>query len=127
MLNKESIIEILNKHNFPTTEYWVLSGSALALHDVREKTNDIDIGCTTLLFDELVRRGYVVEIKFGGRVLTIDDTIEVFENWHVDAIVSIENIPVGSLEGVRAHKVKTGRDKDLKDIELIDNKLLNRK
>lgn len=108
------------------TEYWVLAGSALVLHGVKEETRDIDLGCTSKLIEELTFKGYKVKIENdNSRSLKIGDKFEFFENWNVEKIEFIDGIPVGCLESIKKHKVELGREKDLKDIEKI-NKFLTK-
>lgn len=50
-MNKKEIIKRLNELPIPKTEYWVITGSALVLHNIKEETSDIDLGCTTNLIN----------------------------------------------------------------------------
>ena len=43
MLSREDVIRIVNDLNLPKDKYVVTSGSAMVLHGLREKTNDVDI------------------------------------------------------------------------------------
>jgi hypothetical protein len=56
----------------------------------------------------------------------INDTIELLENWFVDKIVIIDGLPVGSLESIKKQKLELGREKDIKDIRLIDEYINNK-
>lgn len=128
MLKKEEIIQIMKALNLPETEYWILAGSALVMHDIRKTTNDIDIGCTTKLFDQLAKGNTTISLgKNHHRCMALNEDIEVFENWHVEEVVTIDQLPVGSLQSIRNHKLSIGREKDLRDIQLIDAALTTRK
>jgi hypothetical protein len=121
MLYKEDIIRILEKMDLPINEYWITSGAALVIHGVKESTNDIDLGCTTNLFEQFLKKECKWRVGNGNlRIVEINDTIEMLENWFVDEIVFIDGLPVGSLESIKKQKFELGREKDLKDIKLID-------
>ncbi|KEZ87028.1 hypothetical protein IO99_07195 [Clostridium sulfidigenes] len=127
MLGKEDIVKILKNMELPLSEYWITSGAGLVIHGVKETTNDIDLGCTTNLVELFLKNGckYTVE-KDNSRIIQINDTIEILENWFVDEIVIIDGLPVGSLESIKKQKAQLGREKDIKDIKLIDDYIKNR-
>ncbi|OGO76766.1 MAG: hypothetical protein A2Y23_05870 [Clostridiales bacterium GWB2_37_7] len=120
MLNKEDILYKLKNLNLPKDQYCVMTGSALVLHGVKEDTQDIDIGCSKELFLELLQRGHRQEQLKSFAGIVIDDCIEIFENWIAKKIVYIEDIPVADIDCIREYKQFLAREKDLEDIELID-------
>ncbi|WP_291562903.1 MULTISPECIES: hypothetical protein [unclassified Clostridium] len=121
MLKREDIMGILEELNFPKEHYWVLAGASLVMHGVKTETRDIDLGCSKFLFENLIKNGYKpVVLKDSSRVIRVNEGLEVFEEWNVDNVELINDLPVGSLESIRKHKIKLGREKDLRDIELID-------
>ncbi|HCQ90118.1 MAG TPA: hypothetical protein DIU45_10735 [Clostridium sp.] len=121
MLKREDIMGILEELNFPKEHYWVLAGASLVMHGVKTETRDIDLGCSKFLFENLIKNGYKpVVLKDSSRVIRVNEGLEVFEEWNVDNVELINDLPVGSLETIRKHKIKLGREKDLRDIELID-------
>ena len=94
------------------------------LYGIREETADIDLGCTPKLADRLEAEGYLYQITPGGnRWFKLGGRWEVFENWLYDSVVTLEGIPVISLKGLREMKLRLGREKDLKDVRLIDDYL----
>ena len=124
MLNKEDIIRLLKEAAFDGQEYWVASGAAMVLYGVKDATRDIDLGCTSQMADELERKGYDTEVLHDGtRRIVYSQTIEIFENWIEDKAVSVEGLPVVSVDGMIAMKEKLGREKDWKDIMLIKEHL----
>ena len=124
MLNKEKIVCLLKEAAFDVNEYWVTSGAAMVLHGIRDTTRDIDLGCTSQLADKLEQDGYPVEVlQDGSRKIVFSETIEIFENWIEDKAVSVEGLPVVSVDGMIAMKEKLGREKDWKDIMLIKEHL----
>jgi hypothetical protein len=93
----------------------------MVMHDIRKETRDIDIGCHSELFESLMKVYPPVQVwEDGMRSLEIDGCIEVFENWFVEAVEMIDELPVASLESIKLHKKALGREKDLKDLKLIE-------
>lgn len=124
MLNKEEIICLLKEAAFDVNEYWVTSGAAMVLHGIRDTTRDIDLGCTSQMADDLERNGYHAEVlPDGSRKIIFSEAVEIFENWIEDKAVSVEGLPVVSVDGMIAMKEKLGQEKDWKDIMLIKEHL----
>jgi hypothetical protein len=122
MLQRRQITEMIKEINLPENGYWISSGAALVLHGVKDATNDIDLGCTSELFESLLKRGYTYKVlEDNTRVITISDWIEILENWTVDNIELIHGLPVASLESIKKQKAQLAREKDFKDIKLIDD------
>lgn len=120
-MNKDEIIQTLRIYDLPTDQYWILAGSAMVMHDIRQETRDIDIGCHRKLFESLMKAYPPVHVwEDGMRSLEIEGCIEVFENWFVEAVEMIDELPVASLESIKLHKKALGREKDLKDLKLIE-------
>lgn len=124
-MKKQDIIDRLNKLGLDKNEYWVITGSAMVMYGLREETEDIDIGCSKKLADALEKQ-YGSKIQADGtRKIIIDNDIEIFENWIYDEVNDVRGIPVVSLTGLYQMKHSLGRDKDFKDIALIDAYLRN--
>lgn len=122
MLDKEEIVCLLKEAAFGIDEYWVTSGAAMVLYGIRDTTRDIDLGCTSQMADRLESTGYSVEIlRDGSRKIVFSETIEIFENWIEDKAILLNGLPVISLEGMIMMKEKLGREKDQKDIRLIED------
>jgi hypothetical protein len=121
MLNKEDIVRILRDIDLPLSQCWITSGAALVMHGVKETTRDIDLGCTTNLVEQYLRKGYKYRVTSDNtRIVEVDDKIEMLENWFVEEIEIIDGLPVGSLESIKKQKAELGREKDINDIKLID-------
>ena len=119
-MDKQDIINRLNSFPYNKSEYWVITGSAMVLYGIREKTHDIDMGCTSKLADKLEKDGYMPTLtESGNRKFKIGDDIEIFENWKYGSIERINDIPVLSLHGLIEMKESLGREKDYRDIALI--------
>jgi len=120
-MNKNDIINRLEDLNFDKSGYWVLAGSAMVLHGIRPETHDIDMGCTKEFADELETEGYpTVVMPDGTRRITYAEDVEIFEDWIFDRVVFVDEIPVISLEGLLEMKRSLGREKDLRDVQMIE-------
>lgn len=121
MFDKQSLIQRIKALPFPETEYWVMAGGAMVLHGFRPLTHDIDLGCSTLLADELEREGYpVLRCDDGSRKIRYSEDIEIFENWLEGTVEIISGVRVVSVDGLIKMKKKLGREKDFADIALIE-------
>ena len=120
-MNKNDIINRLEDLNFDKSGYWVLAGSAMVLHGIRPETHDIDMGCTKEFADELETEGYpTVVMPDGTRRITYAEDVEIFEDWIFDRVMFVDEIPVISLEGLLEMKRSLGREKDLRDVQMIE-------
>lgn len=121
-MKKSDILRRLQELDFDPTQYWLITGAAMVLYGIRAETGDIDMGCTTALADLLEARGYpTVKRADGSRKITIEDDVEIFENWLYDKVECYENIPLLSPQGLIEMKRFLGREKDLRDIALIED------
>ena len=120
-MNKQDIINRLKEFPYSKDEYWVITGSAMVLYGIRELTHDIDMGCSSKMADQLEKDGYVPTLtESGNRKFIIGDEIEIFENWKYGSIERIDGVPVLSLDGLIEMKKSLGREKDHRDIALIE-------
>lgn len=121
MFDKYALLGRLRELPFSEKEYWVVAGGAMVLHGFRPQTHDIDLGCSTLLADQLERQGYAVfRCEDGNRKILYSENIEIFENWIEGTVEMIDGVPVVCIDGLIRMKKKLGREKDLADIALIE-------
>lgn len=121
MFDKYSLLQQLQSIPFSKEEYWVVAGGAMVLHGFRLQTQDIDLGCSTLLADKLEQQGYAVSYcEDGTRKILYSENIEIFENWIEGTVEIISGVPVVCVDGLIQMKRKLGREKDLADIALIE-------
>ncbi|MBQ4579669.1 MAG: hypothetical protein IJA83_03330 [Clostridia bacterium] len=100
---------------------WLLAGGAMVLYGLRESTADIDLGCNAALADQLEKADFSVErMTDGTRRISYAPDIEIFEDWLYDGVTEVEDIPVITLAGLIDMKRALGREKDWRDIRLIE-------
>lgn len=123
-MKKAELLARLRALDLPAGEYWLAAGGAMVLHGLREETRDIDLGCSSALAERLQARGVPCERGADGlRHLNLSPHVELWENWRLGGIETVEGLPVVSLTGLRAMKAALGRAKDFDDIALIDARL----
>ena len=92
----------------------------MVLYGFREQTGDIDLGCSKSMADQLEADGFLLrKTENGKRRFQFGKNIEIFEEWLLDSAVAVEGFQVISVKGLLEMKKELGREKDLKDIELI--------
>ena len=123
-MNRFELLNLLESLKFDSNEYWLITGAAMVFYGFRKETGDLDLGCTSKLADDLEAKGYPTEIMPDGtrKICPVSD-VEIFENWLYDQVEIIDSIPVISVKGLIAMKKSIGREKDLKDIQLIERNL----
>ena len=128
-MTKGEILQKLRDLSWPIRDYWLVAGGAMVLYGLRDETRDLDLGCTTARADALAAAGVPFrQMDDGsGRWFTLDGDVEVFENWLCDRAELVEGVPVISLQGLRQMKAALGREKDRRDMALIDALLLTGK
>ena len=121
MFDKSSLLQRLRDLPFPKSEYWVVAGGAMVLHGFRAQTQDIDLGCSTLLADQLEQQGHIVSrCEDGTRRIKYSEDVEIYENWIEGTVETVSGVPVVCVDGLIQMKKKLGREKDLADIAFIE-------
>ena len=124
LLKREDILRITAELDFFGGEdYWLTSGAALVLYGVKESTRDVDIICTKELADRLEERGFPFQRSGldGSRIFTISAEVEALEDWETEEISEAAGLRAASLWSIRRQKEALGREKDWRDIRLIDS------
>ena len=129
----EDLLLELERLNLPEDQYVITSSAALAARGIRG-AKDIDIIVSDTLWDSLADKYTVNEEPF--KSIKITDTVEVLGpgSYFVDPSVAtpdellkdpeiIHGHPFVRLEELRRFKVLGNREKDIKDVELIDQYL----
>ncbi len=120
-------IDELKALNLPDGSYAIFGSGPLAVRGIRE-AKDLDVLVRKDVWDELAKK-YTRNVK--GTGLQIGN-IEAFCQWSpwfddpdalIDTAEVIDGLPFVRLEHVVSWKSAMGREKDIKDLELIENYL----
>ena len=121
-MKKAEMIEKLKAFPYDPAEYWVITGGAMVLYGIRDESAESDLGGTAGLANRLEQEGYLYKVTDdGNRWFKLGNDIEVFENWLFDTVDHVDGIPVISVQGLIEMKKDLGREKDLRDIALIND------
>ena len=128
MLNKDNILSILEDLNLPKGHYAVNTSSVLVLNGLKDYANDIDIDCDIELFNLFLDKGYISKFHKGpndycSEIIDLTESIQLIKKEVLisEDIVDYHGFDIYTLEYVRRFKAFLGREKDLKDIDFIDN------
>ncbi len=120
-MKKNDVLDALRAFPYDKGEYWLITGGAMVAYGFREETGDVDLGCTSPLADRLEADGYLYKtLPDGRRQFRYGEDIEIFENWLCDGTAEIEGFRVVTPKGLIEMKRALGREKDLRDIALIE-------
>ena len=101
-------------------EYRINAGGAMVLYGLREETHDLDVWCTKKLGDELAKRCEAQTLPDGTRRFVPAPDVEIYENMLPGETVFLDGIPVAPLEDVLALKRQLNREKDQRDIAVLE-------
>lgn len=134
-MNKEELLNEIQKLEFPNTDFIIVGGSALAIRNLRD-TFDLDIVVTVGLFEKLkTDNKWTYKIRPNGKPKLYKDFVEVYldvntENFQITTSQLFEHADVFhhiqfiDLQTLMHFKRSYGREKDFHDIELIQSYLL---
>ena|SRR3989344_1412854 len=129
------LVAQLDALNLPRDQYVIVGSGAMAAHGIRE-ANDFDVLVSMDLWDKLSKDHTIV---MSGKTENIQlGDIQILGNgsmYRIPEIASIEDM-INTAETIEGHKfldlklvkkfkLNEGREKDLKDVELIDKYLNN--
>ena len=125
-MNKKDVLDILNKYSLETEKYTIISGAAMVLYGIKEKTNDIDITVSEEYEKALIKKyNPKIEriIEDGNKKYTayiIDDIINFSTHYYGEyKDEKIESYNVQTPEEILKLKQKLNRKKDEIDIKKI--------
>lgn len=135
-MNFKTKIKDLKKLNLPNDHFAVVGSGALSIRGIRD-SRDVDVIVTESLWNEMIKKYKVVIISFGVEILELEDNIEIvnpsqsiYGNSKIIPINDIfkkadifDGVRFINLDHLKKIKKELGREKDLKDIHLIDNYL----
>ena len=128
MLDKKSIIKILNDYNLDKNKYMLISGAALVFHGIKNKTHDIDIAVDKDYYNLLLKK-YDCKFdrinEFNNDTYFIDDFINFGTDYYKDKYDINDGIKVQSINDIKQLKSFLNRKKDINDIRCINEYLIN--
>ncbi|CCB89426.1 GNAT family N-acetyltransferase [Simkania negevensis] len=135
MKNKKKFLA-LKQLDLPVDQYAITASGPLGIRNLRD-INDIDIIVTQGLWDTLAARYGVTDTGSIKKITLLDGVIEAFQEGSfytapmdanaptIDERISkaeiIDGLPFDSLDRILYYKRKLGREKDLRDIFLIEH------
>ncbi len=119
-MKAEDIRRRLAELDLDTNEYRINAGGAMVLYGLREETHDLDIWCTKKLGDALAQRCEAQTLPDGTRRFVPAPDVEIYENMLPGKTVFLNGIPVAPLEDVLALKRRLNREKDQRDIAVLE-------
>lgn len=123
-MNRTQLLRRLDELDYDRNEYWLAAGGAMVFYGFREETGDVDLGCTGKMADQLEAAGCPMkQLADGTRKFTPAPDVEIFEEWIADRAEMHDGVPVVSVKGLIQMKRALGREKDLRDIRLIEEKM----
>ncbi len=123
------ILKKLKELNLPFGEYVVVDSGALAARGLRE-ANDVDIVVTRKLFSVLRASGKYQEVEKHGMVFLQSSDVEIIPQLDWDDYLTtveeaiktadiINGFPFLNISETIKFKTALGREKDFKDIEIL--------
>ena len=130
-MNKQEIQTLISELNLDANKFCVISGGMMVLYDLRSQTEDLDLAiCSDYLsilknrFSLFPTGKYPNHYSFSFREREIEIIVKDLSHIKVEFI---QGIPVNSIVEELEWKLKNKREKDQKDILLIQNYLKEKK
>ena len=128
-VTSDDVITELSRLGLPPGQYVVVGGAALAVRGIRE-TDDIDLVVTTELFERLARSGWAQETRPNDKPGLHKGSVEAYLDvdgqgfkrsflWLLSHAEILRGHAFVDLETLAGFKSSYGREKDLRDLDLI--------
>lgn len=122
-MNKEEVIKLLEKLNFPKEEFYILSSGCLLFYGLREKAGDLDLCISEKLFEKIKEKYKLKEekknscgfYKLQDKVEVVVDNPEEFQG----SFTTKDGYQLQKLEIILRDKIKRNLPKDQNDIKNI--------
>jgi hypothetical protein len=128
----QEFLKKLKELNLPRGKFAIFGSGPMGIRGLRE-IGDLDVIITEDIFNNFKQRpDFKLDKKKSGNEYLEKDGIEFYKNWHpgdwdINKLIQdseiINDWPFVRLEEVLKWKKLKMRDKDIKDIELIENYL----
>jgi hypothetical protein len=135
----EESLKKLKELNLPKGRFVIFGSGPMGIRGLKEP-HDLDVIVTEDIFNDFKERSDFKGFKLGKKKSNNEylekDGIELYKNWHpgewdINKLIQeaeiIDDLPFVRLEEVLKWKKLKGRDKDVKDIESIENFIKNQK
>ena len=129
----EELFKKLKEMNLPKGKFVIFGSGPMGIRGLKE-SHDLDVIVTEDIFNDFKKRsdfkGFKLDKKKSGNEYLEKDGIELYENWHpgdwdINKLIQeaeiIDDLPFVKLEDVLKWKKLKMREKDIKDIELIED------
>jgi hypothetical protein len=134
--NKE-LFQRVKELNLPIGEYAIFGSGPMGIRNLREM-HDIDLIVSDRIFDEYSKKQeWKIKEIYGYRDWLKNDSLEIEmgrdwdEGWDVEGMIReaeiIDGLPFVKLDYLIKWKKFSGREKDLRDVEIINKFLSNEK
>lgn len=129
-MNKDEVVSKVRSLNLLKGEYVVFGSGPLAALGIRV-VGDIDMLVSSELLEELRSQGWKQVAKSKDDLPLTHDVFEAHDSWSfstyspslkelLDRSFEVDGVTFASLEDVKKWKMASGRDMDLKDLQLIE-------
>lgn len=122
-------IDQLIKSKLPKDKMIIGGSGTLALYGLR-KNHDLDVSVTSDVFKKLAKKYPVTKSMLGNEKIELTEIVEIFNNnvgiikdtvkELIERSITINGFHFMSFEDLLRWKKKFGREKDLKDVKLIE-------
>ena len=121
-MNKNDVLKILKELDFPTDEFYLLSGGSLVLRGIRDVCSDVDLCISTELFEKIKDEYHLTDDKKNKcGFYKLSDNIEVVVNDKDDFKMNPSSpYNLEDLETILEFKKRVNRPKDQIDIQRIE-------
>lgn len=137
MNKNQELFKRVKELNLPIGEYAIFGSGPMGIRNLREM-HDIDIIVSDRIFNEYSnKQGWKIKEIYGYRDWLKNDNLEIemgrdwHEGWDVEGMIReaeiIDGLLFVKLEYLIEWKKFYGSEKDLKDVEIIENFLNNEK
>jgi hypothetical protein len=129
-MNKKDVIGIIKTLDLPAEDFVVVGGAALTIRGIRS-TDDIDLVVGVGLFEQLRRSGWTFKTRPNGQPGLRNGCVEAYldvntpefgksTEWLIEHSEIVEGIRFVDLDTLIRWKRGYGRDKDIRDVSLLE-------
>ena len=124
-MNRNELIELINKLNLPIGEYSVLSSGSLVIRGIYDRANDLDLHVTDKCF-EYIKDNY--SVHFNDEKHEYNNPLYAFDDMDIDFFVMplsdmhfdyVDGIPVQDIKEILDFKINRNLPKDQEPIKKI--------